>query len=755
MRDTPRTRELNNNKLHYTDSINDKQTLQQYYEQAKKQENEINKLRRSQQQKLFDEEKKHKSTLIEDMYKKELELGIKSDKERYEFEQQYIADNMESERLQKEINIKKYYEDEKKKKLALEEEYWSLYKKKSKSQLEEEKKQRLAQEINIKRGQADALKEQAKKETDPTKKAELEQKAKQLEKEANKAEDKQVWTDAFSEQFKDFKEALENDNKYVADTFAKNITQLGKQLGKNITEGLNQVNTAIESYSSYQLQLNTRLQGASSFSEAVETLDAVSNSPLLSASDLYSNLNELVNEGIVTNVEQRAFFMTIKDGIATTFDANSTYIKNLIKIQQSDSTAIRLGMESYLTKWLNAYVENTEYLTTTFDNVADALYNASALMTSYESAEFEYIVQKWLGALSGVGFSSTTINNIANAIGQLGSGDFESLSSSEIQNLMIMAATKANLSYTSLLSGNIGASETNKLLASLVSYLKDLNNQSSNNNILASSLASAFGVNITDLKAVSNLTTNDIQTIYNSALTANDMYTELKTSISTLADREGISKLMSNALANLTFQTGYDIANNSGTYAAWAISDLIQSVTGGINIPFITTLGTGIDLETTVENLVKIGIVGANMLGNIGDLVASVANINSSDYLLDALKVKAVDITERGEGLQDYIITDSTYKKSLSKSMTLTNTNSDDIYRSTINSGYDDAKQLSGYDDADTEDKAVQYLKDISFEQKFNSIVDNIESIKNDGIAVNNINTISDSITGLFTANRS
>ena len=98
-------------------------------------------------------------------------------------------------------------------------------------------------------------------------------------------------------------------------------------VGKAITEGMNQINSAINSYAKYQTAINTRLQGVSSFSKATNALSGVAYSPLISTQSLYENLNTLVGEGVATNVEQRAFLMTVKEGIATTFDANSDSIK--------------------------------------------------------------------------------------------------------------------------------------------------------------------------------------------------------------------------------------------------------------------------------------------------------------------------------------------------------------------------------------------------------------------------------------------
>ena len=59
----------------------------------------------------------------------------------------------------------------------------------------------------------------------------------------------------------------------------------------------------------------------------------------------------------------------------------------------------RLGIESNLTKLFNKHFEDTSYLTQTFDTVANSLLEASSKLARDASVEFEYIVQKWLGAM--------------------------------------------------------------------------------------------------------------------------------------------------------------------------------------------------------------------------------------------------------------------------------------------------------------------------------------------------------------------
>lgn len=216
----------------------------------------------------------------------------------------------------------------------------------------------------------------------------------QQEKENQQQEgDAYEFGDLFRNSFSDFIKEV-NEGNSLKKTSEENLLKGVKALNKSIMAGLDAVNNAISAYAKYQTSINSRLQGISSYAEAVNNLSSVAFSPLLKADDLYSNLSELVSSGVVTNVEQRAFFQTVKDGIAETFDVNADYLKRLIRVQQTDSTAARLGMEGYLNKFLNAFVENTEYLTTTFDNVAQSLLEASSLMTASDSSQFEFTVQK-------------------------------------------------------------------------------------------------------------------------------------------------------------------------------------------------------------------------------------------------------------------------------------------------------------------------------------------------------------------------
>ena len=121
---------------------------------------------------------------------------------------------------------------------------------------------------------------------------------------------------------------------------------------------------------------------------------------------------------------------------------------------------------------------------------------------------------------------------------------------------------------------------------------------------------------------------------------------------------------------------------------------MIQGVTGGINIPMISVLGNAVDLNTTVENLMKLGIVGISTLGQIGNIVAGVGTANTegaSGGLLGRLGIGAdvkSNVITRGTGLESR-------SSGLSTSVTtfVGNTEGSDYSESAMGKAMDEAEQ--------------------------------------------------------------
>ena len=411
------------------------------------------------------------------------------------------------------------------------------------------------------------------------------------------------------------------------ENFSANFSAaMGRALKSVISTSLQELNTLMNTYASFQSKVNARIQGAGKTYASMENLmtSAVGVQPYIKNQNMVQNLADLVDSGIAYNVELRAFIQTMRDNIATTFDATNGTLLRLIRLQQSDSTAARLGLEASLTRYFNSMYQNTEYLSNSFDSVSAALIEASSTMGNDRAIQFEYQVQKWLGSLYGVGMSDETISGLAQAIGYLGSGNISALSGSKFQNLLVMAAARAGMSYSDLLIRGLDSGSTNTLLQSMVEYLKEI--ASGTNQVVKSQLGEVFGVNISDLTAALNLNTSTIRNISGKSMNYGSSIAELMYQMQMMPGRMSSAVMLDNLWSNLMWSMSSNIASNPMLYAMWKVTDMIQQHTGGINIPTIGAwaMGSGeeLDLETTVENLIKLGIVGVSSLGMIGDLVS-------------------------------------------------------------------------------------------------------------------------------------
>lgn len=435
---------------------------------------------------------------------------------------------------------------------------------------------------------------------------------------------------------------------------------------KNIIKGLanlgdalsGEINAVISAYSEYQAAIDTRLQGSQKTFSAIEKklTNTLGMSPYFKTSEMLDSLNDLVAEGIAFNVEQRAFLDTISDKIATTFEVANSSLLRIVRLQQADSSAARLGMEAYLTRYLNEQFQNTEYLSNEFDSVTEALMEATATMDAQSSIGFEYQVQKWLGALSSVGMSSNAISSIAGALGQLASGNITGVGS-EMQNLLVMAASRVGLDYAGFAQGGMAASDVNELMASMVEYLQEI--AASDNNVVRSQYASVFGMTMSDLRASINLGADDIKELSKSVMGFNDAIGELEYQLGQIDSRTSIAEKFNNLLTNIKYGIGQGIATNAGLSAIWQITDLIQNVTGGIAIPKISVFGNSVDLNTTVENLLKTGIVGISTLSKIGDFFTGLGNATDMGGLMDqdfggSNALRTLTTTGRGSGFAEY-----------------------------------------------------------------------------------------------------
>ena len=219
---------------------------------------------------------------------------------------------------------------------------------------------------------------------------------------------------------------------------------------------------------------------------------------------------------------------------------------------------------------------------------------------------------------------------------------------------------------------------------------------------------------MSDLQSALNLNTNVINNIAGHDMDYNATLMELVYQLSALPTRMSIATMMDNLWDNLEWGLASNVAKNPALYGIWKVTDMIQQYTGGIALPSVFAMGSGFNLNTTIENLIKMGVVGIGSLGMIGDLVSGL-----SSSLFPAtmyLKLQALsNIEQTGRGL-------ATSLAGLSESSTTVvgNSSGEDVYSSTTNQAQGDNQQAVA--DASSENEAgkvVETIRDDVSEIKF------------------------------------
>lgn len=505
---------------------------------------------------------------------------------------------------------------------------------------------------------------------------------KQIEKlEGNKAQEKSAMKTGDKERFKT--EMLNNTMKAGFKSMTNGLKVLSDAMCKAVDE-------AIDSVGQYKSVLDARLQGTqSSYDDVAKTLKrSLAVSPYVKQTEVLKKLNDAVDKGIAYNVEQRAFLATMTDKIVATFDAFDANLMRIIRLQQADTTQARMGMEAQLLQFFNSTFSDNSYLTDGYDKVSEALVDANAQMTREMSIAFEYNVQKWLGSLASLGFSTNTISTIAEGINYLGSGNVQALAgNTQLQGLLAMSASRAGLSYSELLVKGIDDISVNTLLKSMVEYLAEI--AEDDNAVVKAAYGDVFNFTQSDLRAIKNIATDGgatISNIYDSSMTYAQSVNELQNQLNQVGSRLSMTEMINNVFDNFLYTAGESIASDPVTAVMWKTLTMLEAVTGGIEIPFMNIYGFGLDLNMSLEQLLKTGIFGLSVLGNVGSMVTSLAGgggLDLSDWQFDEYTSRGGQFTSTVGGVQS----------STSGSRAITSSASSDTKKSAISSTEEDQEE--------------------------------------------------------------
>ena len=484
------------------------------------------------------------------------------------------------------------------------------------------------------------------------------------------------------------KAALASGAAAVGDAVAAGAQKLYSAVSKSIESGASL-------YATYMSKVDARIQGAYtglSFETLIDMVNSnLSGNPYLKYEDVVSNLASLIDKGVVSNVAQRAFLATVSNKIATTFDAMDDNLLRIVRIQRNDTTAERLGMEAELTKLFNYYFSDTSYLSEAFDSVTSALLDVSAQLGAIGGVELEYQVQKWLGSMGSSGVSESTVSAIAGAINALGTGDVDYLTSNtEMQNLLVLSMNRAGLDYGELLTNGINSLDVNELLYNMLLYIRET--VSGTNNVVKRKYAELFGLTMADVAAIENMNNKQIAELYTQAMTSGDMMTSLNEQLAQVPNRMHFSEILQNLIDNTVTTAGMSIANNSVAYTTYKIADLVEGITGGIKIPFISVLGSGVQLPNSIEEYIKIGVTGMGLMTSLFSAVGNWA----SGGMLDLNRWNAT--WESGEGAKSYSGFTSRNELSTSSSSSgfVTNTDQKGMQQSVVDEQKGSAEDIQG-----------------------------------------------------------
>lgn len=546
-------------------------------------------------------------------------------------------------------------------------------------------------------------------------------------------------------------ETGEFDKSVLANSIVGGLASLAQKLENKMDES-----------GKHQTGIDTRLYGSTSNDQALgsywrslssDIMSIAGASPLILQTDMIASLENLVKAGISHNVKLRAFLDTVSDKIATTFEVADSTMLRLIRIQQQDTTAARLGMESALNAFLNNMFETTEYLSNLADSVRGNLVEAQALMGAKDATEFEYQVQKWMGSMYSVGMSDAAVTNIATTVGQLAAGEIEALTQGQTGNLMIMAANSAGISIADILKNGLDAETTNKLMEATVNYLAQIAQQT-DSKVIQQQLAGVFGMKASDLQSIMNLVADNSKTVKNIAttnLTNELMMGELVTRAATMTARVSIGEMMSNVWENVQYSMAAGMANNPATYLLYKTAGLLQQAVGGIPISFLNVYGFGVDLNTSVAQLMQAGAMAGGILGSMGSMLGALGNMvgGGTTMLLTAGLATQGKTISRGNGA---VGANALAKSgaSTSSSGLVGNASSSDMQGATMSDGQDDidsqgAAGKENNEDA-TRDDIIDILK-MLFGMLGKKIDENTEAVKGTGGVFNS----NDSTMGGFT----
>lgn len=433
-------------------------------------------------------------------------------------------------------------------------------------------------------------------------------------------------------------EAEKNENEELVSLINSELSELKKgnsnqELMKKIVSGIhsdlkslgNAVQSSLNSLYEEQVRFNAR---TSSYDDAYGNMikdisKLIGSSPFIKQSDVIKNLSEIANTGSNYNIEQRAYLATLAKDLASTFDIKGEELLRLNRLMRTDLSASRMGMVQNLTDALNQTFNDSSFMNSLRRSVAEGVMDATAQLSTGNGTDFEWAVETWMGALTSAGVNSDVINMLTQGLNFLGSGNVSAMSGNEqMQTLFALAASNSGgKSYSEMLVDGIDASDVNKLMSEMIGYLKDISDE---NKVVQSEYFRILGMGgLANMTAFKNIDVDEVLAIAQNSRT--DINTE-NYSTSSILSRVNIVK------DNLITTMATDIGESVPKLITWILADTLDKVAGGISIPSILGLGTGVIMDAKVADMMKAGVMASTLFSVIPSIATAFKNNGVADF---------------------------------------------------------------------------------------------------------------------------
>lgn len=383
-------------------------------------------------------------------------------------------------------------------------------------------------------------------------------------------------------------------------TILNNFTSI---LKSTLSSMDSRIKDAVSTYSNYMGKVDARLQ---TLTDSAVTFDTIKShfgsayiaSPFMDLKSYVENIDKLSAGGILYNIEERAFLETVSDKIVASFDVLDASLLRMTRLQQADMTRYMLGNEALLTRLFNEFFEDSSYLATNVsDNISASVFEAASTMNQAAASAFEFTIQKWLGALYEVGVSQETVSSIASAINALGSGNAQDFMNSPVATLLNMAVARGDYSIADVLTQGINTDFVNDLMNSMITLLKDIKDNTSNQ-VTLQAYSRVMGLSMSDIRGFTNLKEDDIARLSGYEQDLEQANTEVTSQLGKIASRTSTAEIVDNILNNYLFKRGTALAGDQTAYAAYLIGDLVEDLAQG------TLVGLAGSLDKVVSLMV-------------------------------------------------------------------------------------------------------------------------------------------------------